>query len=307
MKNRIKKISMREKYIIFLLILVLFYGFAEASNDILAIQSFDVKPYEYALKGFEYVCNCNVKKIVISKSNESTILKRIDKNNPDLLLAIGMDALSKIKKIKDIPIIYLMILNPRSILSGEENITGVSMNIPPEKQLDIFHKALPEIKKIGLLFDPNNSGFFVKRAQDAAKKMDVELIIKKVDSSKKVPSLLIGMKEEIDAIWMLPDITVFSPETIEFLFIFSFESKIPVFTFSKRFLEMGALISLSFDAFDLGKQGGELAGEVLSGKRIRNLSAAEARKVIISINLKMAKKLGITMSNEILNKAEIIQ
>ena len=306
MKNRIKKILIRKKYLTFLLILILFCGCAEAYDNIMVIQSFDVKPYEDVLEGFEETCKCKVKKIVISDSDESTILRKIDTSKPDALLAIGIDALSSIRVINDIPIIYLMVLNPHSILSGEKNITGISMNIPPKKQLEIFKKAMPGIKRIGLLFDPNNSGFFVKRAQDEARKMDVELITKKVDSSKRVPSLLIDMRENVDAIWMLPDITVFSPETIEFLFLFSMENKIPVFTFSKRFIEMGALISLSFDPFDLGKQGGELAREMLSGNGIRNLSGTGVRKVIISINSTIAKKLGITISNEILNDAELI-
>lgn len=297
---------MGRKYIILIFLhLALICGFAEASNDVLAIQSFGVKPYEDALEGFENTCNCSVRKIVVSESNESAILRRIDRKNPDLLLTIGIDALSSIKNIKDIPIIYLMIPNPHSILSGEKNITGISMNIPPGKQLEIFRKALPDIKKIGILLDPNNSGFFIKKAQNEAGKMNFELIVREIDSSKKAPSALISMKEEIDAIWMLPDITVFSSEeTIEFLFIFAFENKIPVFTFSKKFLELGALISLSIDPFDLGKQCGELANEVIKGKKISNFSVVEARKVIITINSKMAKKLGITISDEILNKAE---
>ncbi|MGA1841165.1 MAG: ABC transporter substrate-binding protein [bacterium] len=298
---------MKKKYIIFVFILLFFCGFSEASYDVLAIQSFDgVEPYEHALEGFKNTCNCNVRKIVASELNESAILRRINRSKPDAILAIGMDALSKVKKIKDIPIIYIMIVNPNSILSGEENVTGINMNIPPGKQLEIFKKALPDIKKIGVIFDPNKLGFFVKKAQNEASKMDFKLIVREVNSSKKVPSSLISMKEEIDAIWMLPDITVFSPETIEFLFIFAFENKIPVFTFSKRFFKMGALMSLSTDPFDSGKQGGELANEVVSRKKIRNLSGVEARKIIISINSKMPKKLGIVISDEILNKAEII-
>ena len=273
-------------------------------KNAIALVSFDVKPYEDALKGFENTCNCNVERIIISNSKKLNILNEIEGKDPDLLLAIGIDALSKIIKIKDIPIIYLMIPNPQSILSGEENITGVSMNISPEKQLDIFKKALPNIKKIGLLFDPNNSGFFVKRARGEAGNKGIDLIIKEVHSPKTVPPSLIDMKEEIDAIWMLPEITVFSPEMIEFLFIFAFENKIPVFTFSKRFLEMGALISLSTEPFDLGKQGGEMAKRVMYKNKIRNLSGDEARKVIISINSKMAKKLGITISDEILKRVE---
>lgn len=309
---------MRKKYVIFFFILILFCGLAEASKEIkiIALQSADLKPYDDALKGFKdalkgfkNVCgDCNIEKIVIGKKKESKIIERIHKSKPDIILSIGIDALQVVKKIEKIPIIYLMVLNPQSILSGEKNITGVSMDIPPEKQLDIFKKALHKLKRIGLLFDPNNTGPCIKRAQDAAKKLDIELIIRKVDSCKEVPSLLISMKDKIDAFWMLPDETVFCSEIIndlyDFLFQkFSMENKIPIFTFSTQFLEMGGLISLSFDAFDLGMQAGDLAGEILSGKGIRNVPAAEARKVIILTNSKMAEKLRITINNEIFDKS----
>ena len=88
--------------------------------------------------------------------------------------------------------------------------------------------------------------------------------------------------------------------------LFSIENRIPVFTFSEKFLEMGALISLNIDASDLGKQAGEMAKEILSGKDIRNIPGADARKIVLSINSKAAKKLGITINDEIVNKAIIV-
>lgn len=105
---------------------------------------------------------------------------------------------------------------------------------------------------------------------------------------------------------MLPDTSVISSETIEFLILFSIENRIPVFTFSEKFVEMGALISLNIDAYDLGKQAGEMAKEILSGKDIRNIPGSDARKIVLSINSKAAKKLGITINDEIVNKAIIV-
>ena len=46
---------------------------------------------------------------------------------PDLILTIGKEVLSRVKKISNIPVIYLMVLNPESIIEcGEKNITGVT-------------------------------------------------------------------------------------------------------------------------------------------------------------------------------------
>jgi len=297
---------MRKKFLILFLLLILFYSPAEASNGVLVVRGLKVKPHEDALKGFKDTCNCSIKELTVSESNYSDILKKIRKINPDMVLAIGVDVLSWVKRIKDIPIVYLMVLNPQSILSGEENITGISMNITPEKQLCLFQKALPDIKKIGLLFDPTNTGHYIKRVKDTAGEIGVKLIIKEVHGPREVPSLLNGMKGEIDAFWMLPDTSVISSETIEFLILFSIENRIPVFTFSEKFLEMGALISLNIDASDLGKQAGEMAKEILSGKDIRNIPGSDARKIVLSINSKVAKKLGITINDEIVNKAIIV-
>ena len=145
-----------------------------------------------------------------------------------------MDALSLVKPIENIPVVYLMVLNPQSILSEENNITGVSMNIPQEKQLTALLDALPGTNTIGLLYDPDRTGHLAKKAQDSAKKMGVTLIAKEVHDPKNAPALINDMKDKIDVFWMLPDITVITPETVESLLIFSLENSIPIFTFSER-------------------------------------------------------------------------
>ncbi|MGA1790432.1 MAG: ABC transporter substrate-binding protein [bacterium] len=293
-------------FILLFLSLIFFYGSSEASQKILSLQSFRVQPYEDAIRGFKKTCDCKIKESLILESNDSDVGERIRKINPDLILAIGLDALLKVKEINEIPIVYLMVLDPASVLSGKKNITGISMNIPSEIQLRIFQKTLPDAKRIGLIFDLVNTGLFVKGAREAAKTIGVQLITKEVHSAKDVPSLISAMKADIDAFWMLPDTTVISSETVEFLVLFSIEHKIPIFTFSERFVETGALMSLSFDAFELGKRAGEMARDILSGKDIRDIPRADVTDVIISISPNMARKLGITIPDEILNKAKIV-
>jgi putative ABC transport system substrate-binding protein len=86
-----------------------------------------------------------------------------------------------------------------------------------------------------------------------------------------------------------------TPETVEFLLLFTQQSGVPVVTFAGKYVDEGALISLDINSFDLGKQAGEMANKVLDGTRVSELPDSEARKAILRINRKVAQKLGISL------------
>lgn len=264
-----------------------------AGEEVVAIQSFRVKPYEQALKGFSSVSQAKMKRLVISELKGVDILKKIRQADPALVLAVGMEALALAKTIKDIPVVYLMVLNPQSILDGEKNITGVSMYIPPGKHLAALKDTLPGAQTIGFLYDPQRSGRFVKEARRAAAEMQVQLVGREIHDPRQAPTLVMEMKDTIDVFWMLPDLTVITPETVEFLLLFSFENKIPLFTFSEKYVEMGAFLSMDIDAYDMGRQAGEMAQQIRAGADVRKISPTYARKAIVSTNLLIARKLGI--------------
>ena len=294
------------KKIVILLLFSCIYGLTEARQQVVAIQCVRVAPYEEALKGFESVCDINIKRFVVSELEDSDAIRQINEIRPNIILAIGMGALARVKEIKNIPIIYLMILNPQCILRGEKNITGVSLNIPQDQQLQTLLNALPNTETIGLVYDPDKTGYIVKRIRDAAKKRKIKLVANAIHDSRDVPLLIEHMKGKADIFWMLPDITVITPETIEFLLLFSQENKIPILTFSDKYLELGALISIGIDAFDIGRQAGEMAKEIFSGKGVKNVRPVDARSTIISINLKIAQKLQININEKFIKKSRIV-
>jgi putative ABC transport system substrate-binding protein len=266
-----------------------------------------IKPYEKTIEGFKSVTGSEIKRIVISELNDANIIKTINSFKPDIVLAIGMGALQVVKEIKDIPVVYMMVLNPTSIISCEKNIFGVSMSIPPEKQLNLLLNVIPHVKNIGLLYDPDRTGYIVKDAMIAAGKMNINLIAKEIQNSRDVPSELLGMRKNIDVFWMLPDLTLITPATIEFLLLFSLENKIPVLAFSDKYVELGALMSINIDPFDIGRQAGEMANAIISGRDLKNIKKVDARKPLMSINTNVARKLEIDISNNIIKKARIIK
>jgi putative ABC transport system substrate-binding protein len=279
-----------------LFILMLSHGVAEAGHEIVVVQSAHVKPFEEAIKGFERSCDANLQRIIISESQGVDVVREIKLKRPDMVLAVGGDALSEMKGIKDIPIVYLMVLNPQSALSGEENITGVSMNIPPKKQLQALLQSLPRTKRVGLLYDPENTGYLVEEAQQAAREMGIALTARGIHHARDVATSAMEMKGDIDVFWMLPDVTVMTPETVEFLLLYSLNYQIPLLAFSEKYLDLGAFISTGIDAFDMGAQAGDMANKILSGRQVKNIQQALARKYVVSTNLMIAGKLGISVN-----------
>lgn len=275
------------------------------ADGLLVVQSLPIKPYNQALSGFRNVCTVRITKIVSSELNEADTLKKARKANPDLILAIGKDALTKVRTIKDVPIIYLMVPNPQSLDHDSDNITGISMNIQPERQLSALRQVLPHAKKVAILYDPDKSGAFVRKAQSSAAAAGMELLPKVVHTSQDAAAALDGLKTKIDALWLLPDTTVVNPGTIDLLLLTALENTIPVFTFSGKSAEKGALFSLEIDAQEAGKQAGEMANRVLAGTGIQTIGKADARAGILTINPVVAKRLGIPLSNEVLKHANV--
>ena len=116
-----------------------------------------------------------------------------------------------------------------------------------------------------------------------------------------------AMKGLINALWMLPDLTVVTPETFKFMLLSSFQNNIPLISFSEKYVEMGALMSLNIDEYDIGRQAGEMAGKFFSGTALDHIQKTDARNAKLTINKKTAEKLGITINSKILKKARIIE
>ncbi len=221
--------------LIFLILFTLCQGLAWAGQEIVAVQSIRIQPYEDAVQGFESACGAKIKRLIISELKGMDVVEKINEIRPDMILAIGPDALSRVIRFKDIPVIYLMVLHPQSILSGEKNISGVSMDIPQEKQLRTLLDALPRTKTVGLLYARERTGRLAEKAREAARKIGVKLLARVVRDSRSVPKLIQELKGQIDVFLMLPDLTVVTSETVEALLLFSLANKIPIVTFSERY------------------------------------------------------------------------
>ena len=278
-------------------------SFSDAFEAVV-LKSADIKPYDDVLKGFKRSCDCNETVFLLSEiKNRDTILRK----NPDAILTIGIEALKYAQKIKDIPVIHTMIPFHHSQITGQKNISGVCMFIQPAKQIDTILEVFPDTKRIGLIYDPRNTEEFVHEALDTAKSKNIELVAIRTFRAKDVPSIIESMKDKIDVFWMLPDTTIVNSETIDAILLFSFQHKIPVFAFSKKYVEMGATAALGIDPYDMGIQAGEIAKKLFTEGNARGHILSHPGKRVLIINRKIAKKLGLKIREEIFRKADVYE
>lgn len=299
-------INKHHTLLILITIFFLVSSFASADAfEVVAVKSADFKPYNDALKGFGNACNCEVRELNLVEDEKQITVEKISRLSPDAVLAIGTEAFKKVKSIKDIPVIYTMVIPSETVTPLQKNISGVSMDISPETCITTIIEIFPEAKRIGLLYDPQYTGLFVKKAIDVARQKGVGIISKIVLNSSDAPALIDEMQGKIDIFWMLPDLTVVNSETLNYMLLFSFENKVPIFTFSRKYVEMGALAALNIIPFDMGVQAGEIARMLSEGHK--DSIRVYTKKAHLIINTKVAKKLGIKIKNEFLRRAEIIE
>jgi putative ABC transport system substrate-binding protein len=265
-----------------------------SAQEVAIIKSINIKPYNEALAGFQDVCKASYEEFTVAEVGAQEVQDKLQEMHPRVIFAIGLEALKVAMDVKNVPIVYAMVLNSHSIILSDQKIIGISMNIPAEKQLATLLEILPKTKRIGLVYDPQNTAPIVREAREAASSLGVTLVAKEVSSPGEVPLAIRDMKGKIDAYWALPDVTVLTRETIKFLYLFSFENNIAILAFAPKYVDMGALLSLSIDASDVGRQAGELANRLLSGATVKGTNPGiPPRKAVVSFNRKTAKTLGI--------------
>lgn len=275
--------------------------------DVLVVQSLRVRPHDEAVKNIKTAVSSDVQVIFSSDLSRSDVIREVREKRPDVIVAVGTDALSKVGKIRDIPIVYLMVLHPEPLTGDSDNVTGISMIVSPEKQLSSFQRVMPQTRKIGIIYDAQNSAPFVRKAMAAAKPLDVELVVREVSSSRDVPTMLNSLKGKLQALWIIPDATVINKATFDFLLLFSLENKIPIFTFSSQYVEMGAFVSVDLDPHHAGKQAGEVVNRLLDGTRVSEIPTADAKNGVVTINMKVARKLGLDVNEGALATSRVVR
>ena len=278
-------------------------------SEVIIIKSSNIIPYQESIEGFKRSFS-NGSYIEYSidedyKDQGQSILESALKKKGDLILAVGPQAAYLVGKNYSsilIPKVFTVVRNPEKLLKRCNALYhGVSQNIPIDLQLEQIKLGFPERKSIGVLYTPKENQKNIEYVSSKALKSDLIILSFPITSQKEISKVLNSPRFDIDILWIIPDRTIGSERIIKYLIKTMLREKIPVVVgFSEEFVEDGAILSFYLDYQEIGEQTAELAQQLLLKGSSFKPVIQEPIKVRTIVNLKVAGKLGITISDNLI-------
>jgi putative ABC transport system substrate-binding protein len=230
------------------------------------------------------------------------LARKLRASNTSLVVAVGLKAALAAKvEIVDVPIVYMMILDPLKHQLTAANMTGTLLEVPVDRQLKFMRAFLPTLHRLGVLYDPAKTSSRVKDAVQQATISGFQLKALPVESEKEVPQQLRMLLPDVEALWLMPDSTVLTNESLRFILDSALARKIPVIGYSPEFVRLGALLSISVNYGQVGRETGLLATRILDKELLLPLNPVPIERLKTTVNLKTAKFLGMPIPKELMS------
>ncbi|MEO6842370.1 MAG: ABC transporter substrate-binding protein [Bradyrhizobium sp.] len=241
------------------------------------------------------------------QSGLDVLAREIVRTNPDVIYTVGPGSVSFKSATSLIPVVALT-ADPlalgiaQSLAHPGGNFTGVSIDTGPSihgKRIALLREMFPAMSKLGCLalrFQWNGpiSGPAVRAA---AETIGLPLAVSLLEfgaSEADYRAAIEGLSHNgADAILVLDSPDVFRNSTLIARLVG--ESKLPsMFTFFEP-VEAGGLMAYSFDLVEMYKRAANNIDAILRGTKPGDIPFYQASKFELSINLKAAKQLGISV------------
>lgn len=220
----------------------------------------------------------------------------IEKHSPNAIVAVGPQSLYSVQHKMKTPIVHCMVYNSVDY-RDRDNITGINRTIPPETQIEVFKKAVPGLKRLGIVHSAETEDWI----NEARLTRDIKIISNKIESKKEAAAAFLDLRGRLlgknDAILLLPDRGVYSDELETFLLGGSFQNEIPLVSTQGLPGSIGAIVTIEIDVESTSLQIAGIVNEILEGKPVGEIPGQTA-KYNVELNHQIAGKIGITLEDD---------
>jgi putative ABC transport system substrate-binding protein len=243
-------------------------------------------------------------------STAASIAQQLKSENCDVVLGIATPSAQSLANVfTDIPVVFAAVTDPVSASLEGGNICGVSDLNPVSAQIKLL-VDLTGAKTIGNVYASGeaNGVVLMEMAKEACEDLGIEFVSAAVSNTSEVKMAAQSIIDRVDAIYVATDNTVIS--AVASIDDVCTKANKPYLSADPTSTgELNCLVSWGFNYYNLGIQTGKVIESCLNGtapSEIGSVYLTNPSDFELWFNLDVAKKLGVTISDELLDSAAVI-
>ena len=232
----------------------------------------------------------------------------------DIVVATGTSENKAAKQaLPATPIVMMLVGDPigdgliNSLARPGGNVTGVT-TLSEElsgKRLELLKEAIPRIARVALLLNPGSPrrARLLQETEDAVKEFSLQLRVHDVREPEGLPKAFSAMTSERANALIVPIDAMFFNQRSRIVSLAA-ESRLPAIYDQGEFVDAGGLMAYGPSLSDLSSRAAIFVDKILKGRKPADLPVEQPTKFELVINLKAAKQIGLTISPNVLARAD---
>ena len=239
----------------------------------------------------------------------NTIANKFVTDKVDLIFSIATPTTqAAVNATGTIPIVFTAVTDPEAAGLTKPNVTGSSDRVDNvAEQLDVLKELNPNATAIGILYNSSeqNSVTQVELIKKIAAEKGIKVEEQAVTSVSELTQALDNLLSKTDALYIPTDNLVVSnmPAVVERA---NAAKKIVIAT-DEGSVTNGALYTKGIDFYELGKEAGKLAVQILKdGKTPSDLKVVTLKPTNLVFNKKTMEAIGLTLPEKLKNEVKFV-
>ena len=248
----------------------------------------------------------------------STLASELARNNVDVIVTGATPgALAALKATRTIPIVavstgdFVAAGLVVSLARPGANLTGVTAlgRELSVKRLSLLKEALPAVAHVAVLANPDNpeSSAMLNELRAAARSLKVRLQLLEARTLAEIEKAFAAMTDhQVGALMLLTDLTFYGHRAL--IVDFALKRSLPAIFPFEEMATNGGLLYYGASLVEMYRHAATYVDKILKGARPADLPVEQPTKFEFVINMKTAKRLGLTIPAEITVQAtKVIQ
>lgn len=239
----------------------------------------------------------------------------------DIILAIATPAAVAVvneakEKGRNIPILFTAVTDPVDAKLVEKlekpggNVTGTSDMNPIAEQMSLAKRIKPNAQTVGILYTSSetNSKVQADLAVAELERLGLSHKVSTINTLSDLPHVFNELVKDVDVIYIPSDnLLASSMGAVQEQIRTNASLKVPVIATTISQVENGGTVTYGLSYFNLGKQTGLMAVDILNGKNPGEINVETIKETELVINKKqLVEILNMEIPADLLEEAKII-